>query len=247
MADEVRINFNRSIPVFPIAGVVLLPHAIQPLHIFEPRYRQMVSDCLDSAGQIALACPAMNGPNGGGLAHGCTSGPASGDEHDHPALRPAVCVGQIVQHQPLPNDRHYILLQGVCRARLMKVFAPDEERLYLTARLDPLEPAYDTPPLLGDARHMLRNLLSGPRLQRMRNAHKIMTWLEDEEISTHILLELVGSMLLSDCDLQYRLLAEGRPQRRADLIETELRTLDRLVGVADRQPYRDWPKGVSWN
>ena len=41
--------------LFPLPNLVLFPHVVQPLHVFEPRYRQMIEDCLDTAGRIVLA------------------------------------------------------------------------------------------------------------------------------------------------------------------------------------------------
>ena len=35
-----------ELPIFPLAQVVLFPRAIMPLHVFEPRYRRMLADCL---------------------------------------------------------------------------------------------------------------------------------------------------------------------------------------------------------
>jgi hypothetical protein len=57
MAEEmsIRVNFSRPLPLFPLPQVVMLPQQITPLHIFEPRYRQMVDRALDGAGQIAMA------------------------------------------------------------------------------------------------------------------------------------------------------------------------------------------------
>ena len=40
----VSVNFGRPMPVFPLSSVVLLPHGVLPVNIFEDRYRQMVSD-----------------------------------------------------------------------------------------------------------------------------------------------------------------------------------------------------------
>ncbi|MHC4869969.1 MAG: LON peptidase substrate-binding domain-containing protein, partial [Planctomycetota bacterium] len=47
MSETISIDFNEPIALFPLSGSVLLPHAPQALHIFEPRYRQMVEDCLE--------------------------------------------------------------------------------------------------------------------------------------------------------------------------------------------------------
>jgi len=43
------------VPMFPLPGAFLFPSQILPLHVFEPRYRQMVEDSLDTAGRIVLA------------------------------------------------------------------------------------------------------------------------------------------------------------------------------------------------
>ena len=52
MSDEtaIQVNFGRPMPVFPLDQVTLLPQQVLPLHIFEPRYRQMVTDALDGSG-----------------------------------------------------------------------------------------------------------------------------------------------------------------------------------------------------
>lgn len=220
-------------PLFPLPDAVLLPHAIQPLHVFEPRYRQMVEDCLDGPGQIAMATFA---------------GAAWREEYDGtPPLRPAVCVGQIVHHDALPGGRHNILLHGVCRAKIDQLVDPDEERPYRMAKLVPLEAVDKDAPRMLDIRRDLKRLLVGPRLRRMRSVDAVMQWFDREDVSTHALLELIGFALVHDTELRYKLLAEANPRRRAGLIKQELASLDNLVNRADRQSFKRWPKGMSWN
>lgn len=233
MSEAIRVNFGRPMPVFPLPDAILLPHAIQPLHIFEPRYRQMVDDCLGGSGQIAVA--SFAGPDW------------NAENQRPPSLRPAVCVGQIVQHESLPDGRHDILLQGICRAKILKMIEPKDGRRYRLARLSPLEPVDAKPPAMTGVRRQLRTLLSGPRLSRLRYVDRVMEWFEREDVSTPALLELISFALLSNSELKYRLLAEASPMRRAGMIKNELTTIDRLVGRADIQPYRTWPKGMSWN
>jgi len=121
---SIQVNFGRPIPIFPLDAVTLLPQQVLPLHVFEPRYRQMVDQALDGAGQIAMAV--FEGEEW------------KDDYHGRPALRPAVCVGQIVQHEKLFDGRYNLLLQGVCRARIIEEMAPDGERLYRVAMLEPV-------------------------------------------------------------------------------------------------------------
>ena len=100
MAEVISVNFSKPMPLFPLPEVVLLPHAIQPLHVFEDRYRVMVEHCLDGSGQIAMA--SFDGDDW-----------KKDYEEGLPKLRPAVCIGQIVHHESLPDGRHQILLHGV--------------------------------------------------------------------------------------------------------------------------------------
>ncbi len=233
MAEAIRVNFGRPMPVFPLPDAILLPHSLQPLRIFEPRYKQMVSECLDSAGQIAMASFAGKD--------------WKRQYHSLPPLRPAVCVGHIVQHEAPDKGHQVILLQGICRAKILKLIEPQEQRLYRLARLTPLEPVNSQPPPMAEIRQELRDLLKSPHLSRLRAVDAVMDWFDRDDVSTHALLELIGFALLRDTELKYRLLAEASPVRRAGIIKHELSTLDHLVLQAKQQPYHDWPKGMSWN
>ncbi len=233
MSEFIRVDFSRPIPLFPLPDTVLLPHAVQHLHVFEPRYRQMVRHSLKGARQIAMACFVPRD--------------FREFEDSAPPLRPVVCVGQILQHQALSDGRHNILLHGICRARIDELIEPDGAHAYRQGQLAPIETEEVLDHELPEIREGLRDLLTNPRLQRMRAAKDVSEWFDREDVSTPALLELIGSVLLSDSELKYRLLAEPSVSGRADLIREELTHLDRLVGRADRQDYRAWPKGMSWN
>lgn len=87
------------IPIFPLAGAILFPRAQLPLHIFEPRYRDMVRDALAGQGRIGMIQP---------------SGPG-----DPPPLFQAGCVGEIVGAEELEDGRFNIVLQGSHRFRMI--------------------------------------------------------------------------------------------------------------------------------
>lgn len=233
MSEAVRVNFGQPLPVFPLPDAVLLPHAIQPLHIFEKCHRQLIDDCLDSDRQVAMA--SFADPH------------ANDDSADAPILRPAVCVGKIVQHADVPGDRHDILLQGICRAKILELIEPDNGRLYRMARLSPLEPLDEQPPPMPEVRRELRDLLKSRTLSRMRCIETVMHWFDRDDVPTHALMELIGFALLRDGEVRYQLLAEASPHRRADMIKGELISLSKIVGRTEHQSFEDWPKGLSWN
>ena len=78
--------------VFPLAGALLFPRMHLPLHIFEPRYRALVSDALARDRMIA-----MIQPRGGG---------------EKPPLYMMGCVGHISQVEALDDGRYNIVLEG---------------------------------------------------------------------------------------------------------------------------------------
>lgn len=262
------VDFNRPMPIFPLDGLVLLPHAVQPLHIFERRYRQMVSHCLTEGehggGQIALASIAPR-ECGGGWIGKLTGAKGRGRAPDHDAvadwpvdssafvdgpsrpLRPIVCIGHILRHEELPGGRYNILLQGICRARILEIDEPDSDRLYHQARLRPIGVEQVPEDSISYARTTLRAMLKGPQLRRMSNAGAVMQWIRRAEIPTAAVVEIASFALIFDEEVRYRLLEEPSLEVRVRLLREELARLACLVRRGDRQSWRAWPKGSSWN
>jgi ATP-dependent Lon protease len=110
-----------AIPVFPLPQVVLFPEAALPLHVFEPRYRAMVRDCLATHGAMVVA--QMVGGE---------------DEHGRPRIAPIAGGGVVVEHQRLPDGRSNIVLLGRARLRLEEL-EPEASRPYRVARATILE------------------------------------------------------------------------------------------------------------
>ena len=231
--ETVRVNFGREIPLFPLASVTLLPHAVLPLHIFEPRYRQMVEHVIDGAGQIAMAVIEQDGWPVGSCAT--------------PRLRPAVCVGQIVQHERLVDGRFNILVQGICRAKIVREEPPDNSRLYRQAILRPIESTQSNDEELDAVRERLHFLLRESSLRQLAASENVAACLSRPEAPTAAILELVGVSLITNDDVRYRLLEEGNPNARAEIIEDELLGLRSLLSRAEKQLDPEAPKGVSWN
>lgn len=235
MAEEnaIQVNFGKPMPLFPLDSAVLLPQQVLPLHIFEPRYVQMVQHALDGSGQIAMAV--FRGADWKKSYHG------------RPQLRPAVCIGQIVQHEKLPENRFNILLQGVCRARIVEELEPSLERLYRAAYLEPLGSDEDDEQKLYGVRERFRELLSDEPLARLTMAAPLLKHIRDDEVPTAVIVELLSFAIPTSRETRYKLLAEGDIGERAGLVEHELLGLGRLISRAVAQRPEPWPKGMSWN
>lgn len=242
-ATQVRVNFARPFPIFPLDGVVLLPHAMLRLFIFEPRYRQMIEDVLDGAGQIAMGV--FEGEHW------------QSEYHESPPVKRAVCVGQLAQHERMPDGTYRVWLQGVCRARIVEEFGPEGERLYREAILEPLEPGDgdEEETELVEERSRLLQLIRTEPLSEVASVKRLVGQLQEQaggldSLPTGVLMEVVALSVVSSLDepaLMYQLLAEGDRVKRAKIIERELVVLNRLLSHAARQWDPEAPKGISWN
>ena len=96
------------LPVFPLTGVLVFPGMILPLHIFEPRYRNMVEDALDADGVFGMIQPMVPRQD---------NRPAPGSEKETPELYSVGCAGHIERWQKLPDGRYVLELRGMNRFR----------------------------------------------------------------------------------------------------------------------------------
>ena len=216
MSDAVSVNFDEPIPLFPLPSVVLLPHASIPLHIFEPRYRAMTHDALDSRGLIAVASF------------------AEPDWKQHyegnPALRPHVCVGYIAEHHRLPDGRYNLMLHGLCRARILEELPHDA---YRTALLQPTEHDLPLEIDLSDQRSELDTLLNDRSLQQLQGVKAITDW-ASPEVPTHALIDLALMMLCDNHEQRYRMLSEDDVNARFTWLQRHLNQTRRTLQTADR-------------
>lgn len=115
-----------AVPVFPLPHVVLFPEVLLPLHIFEPRYRAMLADCLDGDGALVIAQV----------------------DRDTGRIADVAGVGVIVDHRPLADGRANIVVAGSARVRLDELVAEELPRYpYKRARatrLDELDATIDS-------------------------------------------------------------------------------------------------------
>jgi len=106
------------IPVFPLAGVLLLPRSELPLNIFEPRYLEMVRDAMAGDGIVGMIQPSEDGDDG------------------EPPLFAIGCAGRITAFSETEDGRYLITLKGVQRFRV-------EEELHRTTAYRQVKPSYE--------------------------------------------------------------------------------------------------------
>jgi Lon protease-like protein len=108
------------LPLFPLPNLVFFPETRLPLHVFEPRYRQMIEDSLDGPGRIVMAAV------------------LEGHEDElsgAPPVHHIAGLGEIARHERLPDGRFLIVLAGLTRVLIREV---PSDRLYRRVEAIPL-------------------------------------------------------------------------------------------------------------
>jgi Lon protease-like protein len=108
-----------TIPIFPLPTVVLFPNVFLPLHIFEPRYRQMVSDALSGDRIIGMTLLRS----------------AAEAEDAQPPVYDIGCSGVITHVERLADGRFNLILRGVEKFRILGEDDPAPGQLYRKAHV----------------------------------------------------------------------------------------------------------------
>lgn len=118
--------WEQALPVFPLPNCVLLPGGLLPLHIFEPRYRRMMLDLLNHEPSDRHLAMALLRPGYEPLYH-----------TNQAAIHPTVCVGSVLQHEPLEDGRFNLILLGRTRAQIRLEDATGPYRRAVLASVEP--------------------------------------------------------------------------------------------------------------
>ncbi len=102
-------NLPKNIPIFPLSNFIIFPDTMVPLNIFEPRYIQMVDDCMKSDRIIGMIQPKnLNEKN--------------------PELYNIGCAGKITSFNETSDGRYLIVLNGISRFKILREIK--SEKLY---------------------------------------------------------------------------------------------------------------------
>jgi len=109
-------KFPNKIPVFPLSNFIIFPNTTVPLNIFEPRYIQMVDDCMKGNRLIGIVQPKKTG------------------DLKKPNLYEVGCIGKITSFDETEDGRYLIILSGICRYKIVNELTND--KLYRECKID---------------------------------------------------------------------------------------------------------------
>lgn len=234
MSDADDLAFDSStflgrVRLFPLQSVGIFPHVMQPLHIFEPRYRAMLEEAVAADRLIAMSLLAPGWePNYEG----------------RPALEPVACLGRVVTYQKVPDERYNLLLLGLKRVRIVRELPPD--KLFREAEVEVLEDVY--PSKGADARganqQRLVQAFQGA-LPKSAKAREQFEQLVSSSVPLGVLTDIMAFTLELGQPMKYRLLAEPNVDARAELLWQHLQQ-QTPVPTDDALP-SDFPPKFSTN
>ena len=198
---------RQHLPIFPLPDLVLFPHTLLPLHIFEPRYRAMTADCLGRDRRLAIV----------GLKPGYEP-----DYHGRPAVHAVAGVGRIVQCERLASGRFNMILRGEGRVRIARELPTDTlYRIVEAEEMAEVGAERETvPPMVELVRKTCRHILHA-----VKRATPEMEAALGEQVAPGVLCDQIASALISVPETRQVLLEEADVERRLRRLLTELSAL----------------------
>ena len=201
-----------ALPVFPLPNVVLFPGALLPLHIFEPRYRELVREVLGRRklmGVVRLK-------------------PGFEDDYEgRPAVFDVCGVGSVIDSVEHADGRFDITLRGLARARILEELPP--QRAFREMRLEELGDGFSDAGVTSAWQRKLTSLWAtlGPHLpESVRDLRALTRGAE----GAGAYADRVAAALPGDPDGSQRLLAEPDPSERLRLLTEKMQqVLDGLI------------------
>jgi Lon protease-like protein len=209
--DLAHLDFDASTfcgtaRLFPLPNLVLYPHVMQPLHIFEERYREMLEDALADDRLIAMALLE----------------PGYEEEYDsRPPIAEFACLGKVVAQRRLADGRYNLLLLGVGRVRIVREIEP--LRSFRRAKVELVEDCCDFSS--ADEEEQLQETLVAAFRKHLPCTCQVPEQLEDllsRHLSLGLLTDLAAYALPLDLAIKRQLLAERRVSVRAQMLLSQI-------------------------
>lgn len=216
-------GFCGEVRLFPLPNLVLFPHVIQGLHVFEPRYKQLLTDSL--AGDKLIGLVLLQ--------------PGWEEEYDAaPAIEPVACLGRIGWHEQLPDGRFNLRLRGLARIGLTEELPTDRRYRIARAELIPDVSPADLQRLKSLRRALAEAVL--PRFAGDASAHQQLHELFSGDEPLGHICDVLAYALPLPLEMKQALLAESHVDLRAEIM---IQTLQ----VSAARAERTFPPAFSLN
>jgi len=201
------------LPMFPLPGVVLFPHALLPLHIFEERYKKMARDLLATHRHLSIAL---------------LESPKDAARTDNPPVRPIMGVGEVVMAHELPDGRFNLVVRGRARIELQRELLSDEPYRLITGQVRQDLPVR-TPSELADADQSLRALV-GRLADNIPEGGELLRQVVASQATPHELADVLAAALVVDVHKRQRLLENRDLMKRIERVTAEVVAMTGRIG-----------------
>jgi len=192
-SSQAEIPIPESIPIFPLQDIMLFPGASRSLHIFEPRYRDMIADAMEGDRIIGMVMLKPTTEN---------------NYDENPPIYDIGCAGILSNIEQLPDGRYNVIVQGLKRFRIT---GEDQRRTYRIASINVLDDALSEADraTLRAQRPLLLELLSSVAPGQKPTV---------AEVSDHMLVNGLAQFLGMDPADRLDLLRQEGPLARSDAL-----------------------------
>lgn len=222
---ELPENFGNEVSLFPLPEVVLFPGVVQAFHIFEPRYKQMTRDSLETDRLIALAMLKPEPPS--------LASPVS----------QMICIGKIIADVRLSDGRYNLLVGGVARARIEEEVCTN--KLYRRAKVSiPRETNLDSPGFVkmrAEITDIFQRLIEGRGHQHDEIKESILR----PDLNFSRFLDLIAFLSDAPAELKQRVLETVDLEQRGVEVLRMLHSLQQSIQASPTM--LDFPPGFSLN
>jgi ATP-dependent Lon protease len=195
-------KFSGVARLFPLPNLVVFPHVMQPLHIFEPRYRALLEEALADDGLVAMAV----------LAPGWEA-----NYEGRPELRQSACLCKVATHHQTSDGNYNVLLLGAKRIQIVRELPP--AKLFREAEVRLLHDDYpdDAAPARASRQRKLLALFK-QSLPKLAQTPEQLDQVLGKHVPLGMLTDIMGYTLEFGLERKEQLLAEANVDRRAELL-----------------------------
>jgi ATP-dependent Lon protease len=197
--QEFPVDFSGEARLFPLPNLVLYPGCVQPLHIFESRYCEMLEDAMQDDRLLAIAT----------LLPGFET-----DYYSRPPIADHTCVGQVIMHEKTPQDTYNLILIGARRAHIKHEITP--VRSFRRAAVEIIDDC-DVTDVNPTARRLGDELVE-QFVAAAKSAEQLAINFQAGKISLSSLTDVVAFHFPLELQLKLKLLEECDPIQRARML-----------------------------